>query len=84
MQIQAYMIALVQNIKQMMGNGPVVEVDLHQVAQGVQVTMGSRFLAKLEIFFEFLRAPVFVWGFFNTPKCFWHAITEIRQFLIYR
>lgn len=29
MQIQAYMTAIVQNVKRMMGNGPIVEVSLH-------------------------------------------------------
>jgi transposase len=53
-QIQAYMIAVVQNIKRMMGCGPVVEVGLHQVETDVTRLPGSILLTKLKLFFGFL------------------------------
>lgn len=59
-QIQAYMIALVQNIKRMMGCGPVVEVGLRQVETGVMQLPGTAWFTKLRLFFGFLGQPRFV------------------------
>ena len=58
-QIQAYMIALVQNIKRMMGCGPVVEVGLHQVAAGPIPLPGRTLVARLHLFFGFCGEPNF-------------------------
>jgi transposase len=52
-QIQAYMIAVVQNIKRMMGNGPVVEVGLQLAATAAGSIYQSKFCKKLRIFFRF-------------------------------
>ena len=51
-QIQAYMIAVVQNIKRMMGNGPVVEVGLHQAVDGKEMPFWVFPLTKLNLFFK--------------------------------
>jgi hypothetical protein len=52
-QIQAYMIAVVQNLKRMMGCGPVAEVGLHQVASGVTQLPGAVSFTKLNRFSDF-------------------------------
>lgn len=61
-QIQAYMIAVVQNIKRMMGNGPVVEVGLHQAAGYGQPKFPTNLLGRLQIFFEIFERSIFAWG----------------------
>ena len=58
-QIQAYMIAVVQNIKRMMGNGPVVEVGLHQVADARESFFPTGLLTKLKYFFREFSRPIF-------------------------
>ena len=59
MQIQAYMIAVVQNLKRMVGYVPAIEVALQQEMPG---TLGSlfsdNFIAKLRQIFHFWRVPV--------------------------
>jgi len=58
-QIQAYMIAVVQNIKRMMGSGPVVEVGLHQVASAQEMIFPNDLLTKLKYFFRNFAGPIF-------------------------
>ena len=58
-QIQAYMIAVVQNLKRMMGCGPVAEVGLHQIEAGVTQLPGPTWFTKLKLFFGFLDQPRF-------------------------
>lgn len=58
-QIQAYMIAVVQNIKRMMGNGPVMEVDLHQEAVAQKSILPLDLLTNLQYFFRNFSQPVF-------------------------
>ena len=57
MQIQAYMIGLVQNIKRMMGCGPVVEVGLCQTALGAGSNWLTLVIEKLNLFFQFFDQP---------------------------
>ena len=58
-QIQAYMIAVVQNIKRMMGNGPAVEVGLHQVAAARENIFPTDLFTKLKYFFRNFGRPIF-------------------------
>jgi hypothetical protein len=58
-QIQAYMIALVQNIKRMMGCGPVVEVGLQQIAAVAPRPLNVSWFEKLNLFFGFSAQPCF-------------------------
>ena len=58
-QIQAYMIAVVQNIKRMMGNEPVVEVGLHQVVDAQEIIFPIDLLTKLKYFFRNFGGPIF-------------------------
>lgn len=58
-QIQAYMIAVVQNIKRMMGNGPVIEVGLQQTDNEVESIWQLNPFEKLKIFFQTYAWPIF-------------------------
>jgi transposase len=58
-QIQAYMIAVVQNIKRMMGNGPVMEVGLHQVAESYEFAFSDGIFLKLKYFLQNFARQVF-------------------------
>lgn len=58
-QIQAYMIAVVQNIKRMMGNGPVMEVGLHQAAENRETAFPTQLLTKIRYFFRNFSGAVF-------------------------
>lgn len=53
MQIQAYMIAVVQNIKRMMGSGPVVEVGRCLAVPAAQLSFVTNLSQKLRIKFHF-------------------------------
>jgi transposase len=56
MQIQAYMIGVVQNIKRMMGCGPVIEVRLELAAVAAKPFSGSKFYQNLWINFRIFLA----------------------------
>ncbi|MCB0738843.1 MAG: transposase [Bacteroidetes bacterium] len=58
-QIQAYMIAVVQNIKRMMGNGPVAEIGLRLAANAARPIGQTKFGEKLRIFFQIFLNPCF-------------------------
>ena len=57
MQIQAYMIAVVQNIKRMMGCGPVAEVGLCQTALGTGPNLTAQLIEKLNLFLHIFVQP---------------------------
>ena len=56
-QIQAYMIALVQNVKRMIGCGPVAEVELRLVAEEAFRIPGATLVTKLKSLFGFFARP---------------------------
>jgi hypothetical protein len=58
-QIQAYMIAVVQNIKRMMGNGPVIEVGLHQEADNRETIFPIDWFKKMKNFSRNFWQPIF-------------------------
>ena len=60
MQIQAYMIAVVQNLKRMIGNGPVVEVGLEMAKVGQMARLDifpTSIFQKLNLIFQIFRGP---------------------------
>ena len=60
MQIQAYMIAIVQNIKRMTGNGPVIEVGVEMPQLGPVAAINpfwTNIFEKLNLVFQFMKRP---------------------------